>query len=43
MKGDQVMGDEVDLAGKRLRILDIQEGTRKVVRATPVEAAEAKE
>jgi len=37
------VGDEVDLAGKRLRILDIQEGTRKVVRATPVDAAEAKE
>src|SRR5574341_497622 len=37
------IGDQVDLAGRRLRILDLQEGTQKVVRATLVEAEDAKE
>jgi superfamily II DNA/RNA helicase len=37
------VGDQVDLAGRRLRILDIQDGARKVVRATPVDALEGKE
>src|SRR5205085_7701217 len=37
------IGDQVDLAGRRLRILDIQAGVQKGVRATPVEAVEAKE
>jgi replicative superfamily II helicase len=36
-------GDQVDLAGKRLRILDIQDSSHKLVRATPVEAPEGKE
>ena len=37
------IGDEVDLAGRRLRILDVQDGERKVVRATPVQVETAKE
>jgi superfamily II DNA/RNA helicase len=36
-------GDRVDLAGRRLLILAIQDGERQVVRATPVEAQEPKE
>jgi hypothetical protein len=37
------IGDEVDLAGRRLRILDMQDDERKVVRATPVQVETAKE
>src|SRR5499426_3819748 len=37
------IGDAVDLAGRRLRILDVQDGERKVVRATPVQVETAKE
>ena len=37
------VGDQVDLAGRRLRILDIQEGERNVVRATPVQTTDTKE
>ena len=37
------IGDHVDLAGRRLRILDVQDGERKVVRATPVQVETAKE
>ena len=37
------VGDQVDLAGRRLRILDMQDGERKVVRATPVQVETAKE
>ena len=37
------VGDRVDLAGRRLRILAIQDGERQVVQATPVEAEEPKE
>ena len=37
------IGDQVDLAGRRLRILDVQDGERKVVRATPVQVETAKE
>jgi Lhr-like helicase len=37
------IGDDVDLAGRRLRILDVQDGERKVVRATPVQVETAKE
>ena len=37
------VGDDVDLAGRRLRILDIQEGERNVVRATPVQTTDTKE
>src|SRR5262249_16000943 len=37
------IGDEVDLAGRRLRILDVQDAERKVVRATPVQVETAKE
>src|SRR5262249_43530027 len=37
------IGDDVDLAGRRLRILDIQDGERKLVRATPVQVETAKE
>lgn len=37
------VGDQVDLAGRRLRILTIQEGERSVVRAVPVETSEDKE
>src|SRR5207237_1284744 len=37
------IGDEVDLAGRRLRILDVQDDERKVVRATPVQVETAKE
>jgi len=36
-------GDRVDLAGRRLLILAIQDGERQVVRATPVETQEPKE
>ncbi len=36
-------GEQVDLAGRRLRILAIQDGEHQVVQATPVEAQEAKE
>ena len=36
-------GDRVDLAGRRLLILAIQDGERRLVRATPVEAQEPKE
>ena len=37
------IGDDVDLAGRRLRILDVQDDERKVVRATPVQVETAKE
>jgi replicative superfamily II helicase len=37
------VGDQVDLAGRRLQILAVQEGERKVVRAIPVETPEVKE
>src|SRR4030095_15475701 len=37
------IGDDVDLAGRRLRILDVQDGERKAVRATPVQVETAKE
>src|SRR5262249_45057422 len=37
------IGDHVDLAGRRLQILDVQDGERKVVRATPVQVEAAKE
>ena len=37
------IGDHVDLAGRRLRILDVQDDERKVVRATPVQVETAKE
>src|SRR5262249_60036796 len=37
------IGDDVDLAGRRLRILDVQDGERKVVRATPVQVETTKE
>src|SRR5262249_14239227 len=37
------IGDEVDLAGRRLRILDVQDAERKVVRAMPVQVETAKE
>jgi predicted RecB family nuclease len=37
------VGDRVDLAGRRLRLLAIQDGERQVVRATPVETQELKE
>ncbi|MGH8059438.1 MAG: helicase-related protein, partial [Candidatus Entotheonellia bacterium] len=37
------IGDQVDLAGRRLQILSVQDGERPLVRATPVEAPEAKE
>ncbi len=36
-------GDRVDLAGRRLLILAIQDGERQAVRATPVETQEPKE
>ena len=35
-------GDHVDLAGRCIRILDISDGERKVVRAAPVETSETK-
>ena len=35
-------GDHVDLAGRCIRILDIIDGERKVVRAAPVETSETK-
>ena len=37
------VGDHVDLAGRRIRILDIQTGDRKVVRAAPVTTPDEKE
>lgn len=37
------VGDEVDLAGRRLRIVEIHEGERLVVRATPVQSENVKE
>jgi superfamily II DNA/RNA helicase len=37
------VGDRVDLAGRRLLLLAIQDGERQVVRATPVETREPKE
>ena len=40
------LGDRLNLAGRRIRILDIQDGgngARKVVRATPTEATDLKE
>jgi Lhr-like helicase/predicted RecB family nuclease len=37
------IGDHVDLAGRRLRILDVQDDERKVVRATPAQVETAKE
>lgn len=37
------VGDAVDLAGRRLRIVEIIEGERQIVRATPVQAVSAKE
>ncbi|MEE9148889.1 MAG: DEAD/DEAH box helicase, partial [Candidatus Tectomicrobia bacterium] len=37
------VGDQVNLAGRGIRILDIQGGERKVVRATPVEPTDEKE
>jgi superfamily II DNA/RNA helicase len=37
------VGDRVDLAGRRLLLLAIQDGERHVVRATPVETQEPKE
>jgi superfamily II DNA/RNA helicase len=37
------VGDLVDLAGKRLQILDIQSGDVKMVRGMPVDAPEGKE
>ncbi len=37
------IGDHVDLAGRRLRILDVQDDERKVVRATPVQVETTRE
>jgi superfamily II DNA/RNA helicase/predicted RecB family nuclease len=37
------VGDQVNLAGRCIRILDIEEGERKVVRATSADAAHDKE
>lgn len=36
------LGDQVELTGRCLQIVDIQDGERKVVRALPVEAPQAK-
>ena len=37
------VGDQVDLTGRRLQVLAIQDGEHRAVRATPVESQEAKE
>jgi Lhr-like helicase len=37
------VGDQVDLAGRRLRVLAIQDGEHRLVRATPVESQDIKE
>jgi Lhr-like helicase len=43
VKRQLAVGDQVDLAGRRLQVLAIQDGEARAVRATPVETEEAKE